>query len=145
MLKLFSKPLNIKRQNIQSKQKCNDTEHSLLPLFTYRITSTTQAMRPCKQRYQLNSRGWTTPFNVQNHELSFQSTDQRKYVSLPLPTFFVYLLPVTRSSQLTHKQAYLRVGRNIKVYHHIHVWDVQTSACNICSQENRTCLCLELV
>lgn len=140
MLKLFSKPFNAIRQNIQSEQKCRDTEHSSLPLFTYRITSITQAMRPYKQTYKLNCRGWTTPFNVENHELGFQSAKQRKDVSVHLSVCSQW--PQALS---WHRQAYLRVCRNIKVYHHIHMWDVQTSACNISSQQNRTCLCLELV
>lgn len=50
-----------------------------MPHFPFSLTgSLLQPMRPCKQRYQLHSRDWTTPFNAQNHELGFQSAEQRK-------------------------------------------------------------------
>lgn len=96
---------------------------------------------------QITTKHWRLnyTFSGVSNDSGFQPADQRKDVSVPSSTLFVHLLPVPRSSQLAHRQAYLRVRRNIEVYHHIHMWDVQTSACNISSQQNRTCLCLELV
>lgn len=99
---------------------------------------------PTKLRYQLNCRGWTTSFNLGKCELDLQSAEQRKGGFVPLSSFTT--TPSDQKCALSwHRLAYLRVCRNIKVYHHIYMWDVQTSACNISSQQNRTCLCLELV